>query len=120
MKNGEAGVAASTMAGLPSVDELLRGTAGKRVIQDVGAAHAAALARAVIEQIRGEIRDENSGRSGKEQLKAEAESRLEEAWQSELKTRIRRVINATGVIIHTNLGRAPLSDEAKKAVADNA
>jgi L-seryl-tRNA(Ser) seleniumtransferase len=32
-------------------------------------------------------------------------------------TRLRRVINATGVIVHTNLGRAPLSDNAVAALA---
>jgi L-seryl-tRNA(Ser) seleniumtransferase len=31
--------------------------------------------------------------------------------------RLRRVINATGVIVHTNLGRAPLADAARAAVA---
>ena len=34
--------------------------------------------------------------------------------------RIQRVINATGVIIHTNLGRAPLSEKAVRAIAENA
>jgi L-seryl-tRNA(Ser) seleniumtransferase len=33
---------------------------------------------------------------------------------------MRRVINATGVVIHTNLGRAPLSDAAKRALLDAA
>src|SRR5690606_7222642 len=35
-----------------------------------------------------------------------------------LARRLRKVINATGVIIHTNLGRAPLSAEARQAIAD--
>src|SRR5437870_1749452 len=35
-----------------------------------------------------------------------------------LEPRLRRVVNATGVLIHTNLGRAPLSDEAAAAVRD--
>jgi len=32
-------------------------------------------------------------------------------------TSLRHVVNATGVIVHTNLGRAPLSDAAREALA---
>ena len=32
----------------------------------------------------------------------------------------RKVINATGVLLHTGLGRAPLADTARKAIVDAA
>jgi L-seryl-tRNA(Ser) seleniumtransferase len=40
------------------------------------------------------------------------------AWlAADSQPRLRRVVNATGVIVHTNLGRAPLADSARAAVA---
>ena len=50
-------------------------------------------------------------------LLLQAEQRLEEVFAQESKAGIRRVINATGVVLHTNLGRAPLSQAARAAVA---
>ena len=42
-------------------------------------------------------------------------------WLASMRqTSLRRVINATGVVLHTNLGRAPLSRAALKAIADAA
>ncbi len=48
--------------------------------------------------------------------RADARARAEAGEQA----RLRRVINATGVIVHTNLGRAPLAEAALAAVRDAA
>ncbi len=51
---------------------------------------------------------------------AEICARVSRAADGLLRRRARRVINATGVVLHTNLGRAPLSQRAAAALADTA
>ena len=100
---------------LPSVDELLRSATGQQLSAAHGERHAAALARKAIESLRQELGKNGTDRS-KENLLADAAGRLEILTKSELISGTGRVINATGVVIHTNLGRAPLSDNARKAI----
>jgi L-seryl-tRNA(Ser) seleniumtransferase len=50
----------------------------------------------------------------------EAVIRLKQEIEREGKAAIQRVINATGVVIHTNLGRAPLSAKAREKLYENA
>src|ERR671930_866571 len=88
---------------LPSVDELARGVYDPLA---VGAARTV-LARA------------------REQIQAgEEPGDLAAALRQELATarapHLRRVLNATGVIVHTNLGRAPLAAAALEQVAEAA
>jgi len=86
---------------LPSVDELARGTDDPRAVD---------AARSVLEHARQEIQaGENPG-----DLRALLESELASARAPHL----RRVINATGVIVHTNLGRAPLATAAIERIRD--
>jgi len=86
---------------LPSVDELARG------IDDPLAVDAA---RAVLAHARGEIRAGADPGDLGERLRSElARAR---------RPRLRRVLNATGVIVHTNLGRAPLPEAALDRVAE--
>jgi len=51
---------------------------------------------------------------------AEALGRARERIAERDRRTLRRVINATGVVLHTNLGRAPLSDRARDAMRDAA
>jgi L-seryl-tRNA(Ser) seleniumtransferase len=53
-------------------------------------------------------------------LLSEAEKRLAATHLDESAKRLRHVINATGVVLHTNLGRAPLSEAARRAITEQA
>src|SRR5213596_2491255 len=85
---------------LPSVDELARGSDDPLAVD---------AARAVLERAREEIR------TGAEP--GDLSARLRAELQAVRAPGLRRVLNATGVIVHTNLGRAPLAAEALAAIA---
>src|SRR5256714_3958360 len=69
-------------------------------------------ARSVIERAREEIQ------AGSDP--GDLAARLREELMDARRPRLRRVINATGVVVHTNLGRAPLADEALARVVEAA
>src|SRR5438046_3118201 len=87
------------LRGLPSVDELARGVADPLAID---------AARAVLERAREEIR------AGREP--GDLAARVREEIGSLRAFRLRRTLNATGVLVHTNLGRAPLPEAALERV----
>jgi L-seryl-tRNA(Ser) seleniumtransferase len=111
---------------IPSVDQLLRSDAGRLASELIGARAATAEARVVTGELRRQIlEDETQPESSGPhdiagQLLAVAEVRLAQRIEAGRKKRMHRVINATGVVIHTNLGRAPLSEAARAAVSDAA
>jgi L-seryl-tRNA(Ser) seleniumtransferase len=108
---------------LPSIDALLRTQTGKSLGVTVGAEKLANLARQVTDELRQEMLDQLFDTDGKDlsqTLIGEAERRLAHAHQQEAARGLRRVINATGVILHTNLGRAPLSEAAQRAMVEEA
>lgn len=101
---------------LPSVDALLRSRTARSIVAECGAKHLTFLARNVLAEARTQIGESVGVEYSREKLLADMETRLENAWTAEKRKQQRRVINATGVIIHTNLGRAPLSDAAQTAL----
>jgi L-seryl-tRNA(Ser) seleniumtransferase len=88
---------------LPSVDELARGVDDPLAI---------AAARTVLDHAREEIR------AGADP--GDLAARVREELSAARAPSLRRVLNATGVIVHTNLGRAPLAAEALTQVVEAA
>lgn len=107
---------------LPSIDALLHSPTAEKISTETGKPHLTILARTTMDSLRRELSDKQNGDRiyAREDLLAFAEMRLESTWQNERKSSLRKVINATGVIIHTNLGRAPLSENARRALLETA
>lgn len=93
---------AQELRSLPSVEQLAARLEAPHAL-------AVAAAREAIDARRAELR---SGVAGQADLLVRARQALAAAQHPSL----RRVINATGVIVHTNLGRAPLGQAARRAV----
>jgi L-seryl-tRNA(Ser) seleniumtransferase len=98
---------------LPSVDELLRTEPLRSTAARTSRSSALAAARAQIELTRRAIRNGNGVVPEGSELATAAAAELERLAEPSLG----QVINATGVVVHTNLGRAPLARQALDAVA---
>lgn len=90
---------------LPSIDRLLNHPAMQDVIGDFGRPLSLEGMRSVLEDIRQEVLQKGSPIPGETEIIIQVKSRLN-TW---LTPTLMPVINASGVILHTNLGRAPLS-----------
>ena len=105
---------------LPSVDELLREPSLTALVSDDGQAAVADACRTVLNRLREQIA---AGVLDNQRLPL-ALSGIEAAVRDELHRALgyslRSVINATGVILHTNLGRAPLAQSALEHIRDSA
>lgn len=107
-------VALERLRALPSVDKVLHSSGGERLVQLFGRPFALMAIRDALEATRQAIRDGISYSSTESQIITLAETSL----MDQLRPTLRPVINATGVIVHTNLGRALLSKASIEAVTD--
>jgi L-seryl-tRNA(Ser) seleniumtransferase len=105
---------------LPSVDDVMRGPAIASLTLSFGHDSVVDAARDVLSRLRREITsgllDEDTLQLALAGLAGALENELRQAMSYSL----RPVINATGVILHTNLGRAPLGDTAIEHIRETA
>ena len=104
---------------LPSLDRLLKTEESKGLIEKYGRENVVAAARKVIENLRSAIRKEKEGTPSGEKLSQEnilkgMETHLLKVFSPSLV----KAVNASGVVLHTGLGRAALPKEARDAIAE--
>ena len=105
--------AEGALRSIPSVDALLRSEVWAGL--DAPRSLLVAAVRETLQAFRATVRKAGSTAApDPDALAREARARAE----AMLRPNLRRVINATGVILHTNLGRAPLAEEAASAAMD--
>ncbi len=106
----------NVLSQLPSVDQVLTSRQGKQLVDKYGHQPTVEAIRTILNQTRHDHLEKEKKLPELEELLKDVVLLLDKL----LKTTLLPVINASGVIIHTNLGRAPLSSqalEATKAVA---
>jgi L-seryl-tRNA(Ser) seleniumtransferase len=113
-----AAMTANPLRNLPSVNALL----DLPPIQELQVHYAHGL---VVAAIRAELDDIRRRHGAGENLDGLADATaiarsVGERLRRELRPKLRRVINATGIVLHTNLGRAPIAEEAARAAYDAA
>ena len=96
---------------IPPVNDVLRAPELAEFHQMLAQPIASAIIKTVFSEVRTQLTESKNGVSRSEltsKIAAEVARRLREVLQPSL----RRVINASGVVLHTNLGRAPLPEGA--------
>lgn len=97
---------------LPSVDRLLSSPEGQALVARHGRALATDALRAALETAREALRQGGAAPDG-----AAIASRAAEALEAGAQSALRPVLNLTGTVLHTNLGRAVLAEAAIEAAS---
>jgi L-seryl-tRNA(Ser) seleniumtransferase len=100
---------------VPSVDHVMQRPEIRALADRHGRPVVLRQVRVSLEELRHRA---NEGDSGLEDAVAALSTDVGARVEAAVRPSLRRVLNATGVVVHTNLGRAPLSAEAAARVAD--
>ena len=116
MKHTEASseAGAALLRQIPAVDELLARAALRELAARLGRRPVVDATRRVLESLRGRISSGDLSSVSVDVL----ENEIVAATETSVEPSLRAVVNATGVILHTNLGRAPLAPVAARRAAE--
>jgi L-seryl-tRNA(Ser) seleniumtransferase len=101
------------LSALPSIDHLLQKQNTQDIIHSFGRPLTLAALREVLDEVRGKAIREGEALPNPDEILSRARGLLND-W---LAPTLHPLINASGVILHTNLGRAPLSRETREAIS---
>lgn len=101
---------------IPAVDQLLLQPLASRWVSQTSRAFVVSQIQQLLQEVRRSIRNGDVG-SGATADPDSLDRALDERMRLRLRPVLRTVINATGVILHTNLGRAPLSVAAQECLS---
>ena len=102
---------------IPSLDAILREPAAEALVRDFGHQAVAAAGRLVLEDLRSEIRAGAPDGPSPDLSPAALIDRLKNRLCQKFRPSLGPAINATGIIMHSGLGRAVLSEDAAEALS---
>ena len=115
--NKKKGVKESPLRQIPSVDKLISAKGAEALIEDYGRNVVVEAARTVLKELRLKMKKTKGSPIQKRELTQEAIlGKIKEHLQEKMSPSLTKAINATGVILHTGLGRAVLPREAQSGV----
>ncbi len=103
---------------LPKIDEILHALEEENLLTEYPREIVLHACRDVVERFRKNILQGTKAGAQPSSLFEAATRDVKERLASLARYRLRRVVNATGIILHTNLGRAPLCPEALQHIID--
>ncbi len=103
---------------IPSIEQLRQRDAVQRLEARFGHDAVVSVLREETARVRARLADASENECDDTSVMGQIEERLASALRAQLSPSLQPVVNATGVIVHTNLGRAPLARSAVDHVAN--
>jgi L-seryl-tRNA(Ser) seleniumtransferase len=117
--NKKKSVKESPLRQIPSVDKLISSKRAEALIGDYGRSAVVEATRKVLKERRLKMKRTKESRSREKEISQEAIlKKIKEFLKDKMSPSLTKAINATGVILHTGLGRAVLPREAQSGVKD--